>query len=629
MNLFSPPNAEVPFVEPGAARQDDARFAGAKIAGFQYTAVGIFIFLISGFWQLQIRRQDTFRELALQNSIKSAPVIAPRGKILDRDGRVIVDNRSSWRLMLSRENLKPEHIEGIAQGLNMDPNYIREKLARFERRPKYEPLFVKDELTPADLAFVDSHSGSNFYPEMEKIEAQRRLYPQNGMAAHLIGYTGEISENDMDNPEYAKYESGAIVGKFGIERQYNDILTGVDGKRQVTVDNMGRERRLLGFTEAKPGKNLKLTIDLDLQAVAELALEGKRGSIVALDPRTGEVLAMVSRPAFDPNKFRVHISNKDWRELNDDPGHPMLNRAIQAQLAPGSTFKPLMALAGLETGTDPNQSVHCSGGASFYGQYHLCWQHRGHGAISMHNAIVHSCDVYFYTLGNHMGIDTIAYYAQQAGLGKKSGIDLPGEADGTVPSTAWKARLYRQKWYPGETISVAIGQGALTVSPLQLARMAAGLAMGGVWHIPHVLMSETGKEVPHRLKLNPANVAFVKQGMWGVVNEAGTGASARVPGLDISGKTGSAQVASNKVAKGNKALNDNAWFISFAPRDNPEIVVAVLFEGAQHGNLTAPSARDVIKAYFDKKMAAQYTEQTTSNPPRFTPPAFLDLLPRF
>ena len=208
MNLFSPPNAELPFVEPGAARQDDSRFAAAKIAGFQYTAVAIFLFLISGFWQLQIRRQDTFKELAMQNSIKSLPIIAPRGKILDRDGRVIVDNHSSWRLIISRENVKEEHLNGIARGLNMDPAILREKLARFAHRPKYEPLIVKEELSQADLAFVDAHSGANFYPELEKIEAQRRLYPQNGMAAHVIGYTGEISENDMDNPEYAKYESG-------------------------------------------------------------------------------------------------------------------------------------------------------------------------------------------------------------------------------------------------------------------------------------------------------------------------------------------------------------------------------------------------------------------------------------
>ena len=616
MNLFSPPNTEQGFGEAGPVRQEGAGFAATKIAAFQYTSVAIFLFLISGFWELQIKKQGSYAELALQNSIKSLPIIAARGKILDRDGRVIVDNHSSWRLILSRETLKPEHIDGIAAGLHLDPADIRLKLERYRSRPKYEPVVIKEELTPADLAFVESHRGSEFYPEMEKIEAQRRLYPQNGMAAHVIGYTGEISENDLDNPEYAKYESGAIVGKFGIERQYNDVLTGVDGQRQVIVDNMGRERKVLGFKEATPGKALQLTLDLDLQAVAELAIEGRRGSIVALDPRTGEVLAMVSRPAFDPNKFRVHINNADWRELMQDTGKPMLNRAIQAQLAPGSTFKPLMALAGLETGTvDTEWNVHCSGGASFYGHYYKCSRKGGHGTTSMHKAIVNSCDVYFYTLGNRMGIDKIAFYAQEGGLGHRSGIDLPGEAEGTVPSTAWKARLYRQKWYPGETISVAIGQGALTVSPLQLARMIGGIAMGGIWHKPHMLRSETAAEKPHSWTLSPDNVATVKDGMWGVVNEFGTGASARVPGLDICGKTGSAQVASNEVAKGNKDLKDNAWFVSFAPRQNPEIVVAVLFEGAVHGNFAAPAARDVIKAYFDKKAALHITEQRKPSPP--------------
>jgi len=274
VNLFSPPNTEQGFGEAGPVRQEGAGFAATKIAAFQYTSVAIFLFLISGFWELQIKKQGSYAELALQNSIKSLPIIAARGKILDRDGRVIVDNHSSWRLILSRETLKPEHIDGIAAGLHLDPADIRLKIERYRSRPKYEPVVIKEELTPADLAFVESHRGSEFYPEMEKIEAQRRLYPQNGMAAHVIGYTGEISENDLDNPEYAKYESGAIVGKFGIERQYNDVLTGVDGQRQVIVDNMGRERKVLGFKEATPGKALQLTLDLDLQAVADWLVAG-------------------------------------------------------------------------------------------------------------------------------------------------------------------------------------------------------------------------------------------------------------------------------------------------------------------------------------------------------------------
>jgi penicillin-binding protein 2 len=475
---LEPEQQELPLV---GGQRDDPKFASGKIALIQYLGVGIFLFLISGFWDLQVRNPQLYSEKAERNRIKSLPVLAPRGKIVDRDGRVIVDNHSSYSLILSRENLKPEHLRTIADGLRLDYDDLVARLNRYKSRPKYEPIVIKEELTPADLAFVESHRDPEFFPEMELIHAQRRLYPQNGFAAHVIGYTGEVSETELDSADFARYNSGDVIGKFGIERQYNDVLMGVDGQRQVVVDNRGRERELLGVTEAVPGKNLELTIDLDLQAVAELAMDGRKGAVVALDPRNGEVLAMVSRPSFDPNKFAVRIKPSDWKDIVGNPDNPLLNRAIQAQLAPGSTFKPLMALAGLETGAiDEKWSVHCSGGASFYGHYHKCWQKGGHGTVSLHTGIVRSCDVYFYNVGNKLGIDQIAFYADQAGLGHRSGVDLPHESSGTVPSTQWKIRNYRQKWYPGETISVAIGQGALTVSPIQLARAIGGMAMGGV-----------------------------------------------------------------------------------------------------------------------------------------------------
>jgi penicillin-binding protein 2 len=457
-------------------------------------------------------------------------------------------------------------------------------------------------MTPADLAFVESHR--DFFPEMEVIHAQRRLYPQNGMAAHVIGYTGEVSETELDSSDFANYNPGDVVGKFGIEREYNDVLMGVDGQRQVVVDNRGQERDLLGIKEAVPGKDLQLTIDLDLQVVAELAMEGKNGAVVALDPRTGEILAMVSRPTFDPNKFAVRIRSADWKEIADNPDHPLLNRVIQAQLAPGSTFKPFVAMAGLETGTiDEEWNVRCPGGASFYGHYFKCWQKGGHGTVSLHKGIVHSCDVYFYNVGNKLGIDKIAYLADQAGFGHKSGIDLPHEATGVVPSTEWKMRNYRQKWYAGEVISVAIGQGALAVSPLQLARGIGGLAIGGIWQVPHLLKNPVKKAPPHTLRLDPVHVQDVIDGMFGVVNEGGTGGRARLPNVEVCGKTGSAQLASNQFMKGNtrRDMRDNAWFESYAPRQNPEIVVVALFENGVHGQFAAPIARDVLKAYFDKK----------------------------
>ena len=583
---------------------DDTRFAGAKIAVFQYAAVAIFLFLISGFWKLQIQNPQFYDERAQQNSIKSVPILAPRGRILDRDGRVIVDNHSSFSLILARESLKEDHLRAIAQGLDLDYKDLQTRVRRFKSQPKYVPIVIKEELTPADLAFVDSHH--EFFPELVLIQAQRRLYPQNGMLAHVIGYTGEISEDELDSAEFAKYDPGDVIGKFGIEREYNDTLMGVDGQRQVVVDNRGQVRQVIGNKPAVPGKDLQLTIDLDLQAVAELAMDGRNGAVVALDPRTGEVLAMVSRPTFDANKFAVRIKAKDWREIADNPEHPMLNRAIQAQQAPGSTFKPFVALAGLETGTIDDQfSVHCTGGISLYGHYQRCWWKPGHGTISLHNGIVHSCDVYFYTVGAKLGIDNIAMYASLAGLGQSTGIDLPHEATGIVPSEKWKLRNYRQKWYAGETPSVAIGQGALTVTPLQLARGIGGLALSGVWHHPHLLKALDGKEKPDVWNLNPDNVSKVVEGMWGVVNEGGgTGGRARMPGIDVCGKTGSAQLASNDYVKGSGAgrnLKDNAWFEGFAPCHAPEIVVVALFEHGEHGQFAASIVRDVMTAYFDKK----------------------------
>ena len=603
--------------------RDDAHLGSGKIAVFQYITVAIFLFLISGFWKLQVQNPQYYGERAQQNSIKSVPILAPRGRILDRDGRVIVDNHSSFTLILARESLKEEHLRPIAQGLDLDYNDLLSRVRRFKSQPKYVPIVIKEELSPGDLSFVDSHR--DFFPELVLIQAQRRLYPQNGMLAHVIGYTGEISENELDSPEFAKYESGAMVGKFGIEKQYNDWLTGVDGERQVVVDNRGQVHQVLATKPFTAGKDLQLSIDLDLQVVAELAMDAalnelhvdhKNGAVVALDPRTGEVLAMVSRPAFDANKFSVRIKPRDWKEILDNPEHPLMNKAIQAQQAPGSTFKPFTALAGLESGSiDDKFSVHCSGGVSLYGVYQHCWVKKGHGTLSLHNGIVHYCDVYFYTIGAKTGIDNLAFYGDLVGFGHPTGIDLPHENSGVMPSAQWKLRTQRQKWYAGETPSVAIGQGALTVTPLQLARAIGGLAIGGTWHQPHLVKALDGKDKPVEWKLTPEYVKGIVDGMWGVVNEGGgTGGRARLPNIEVCGKTGSAQLASNEYLKGAgaahaKTLKDNAWFEGFAPRSAPEIVVVCLFEHGEHGQYAAPVVRDVIKAYFDKKTRLTMLQQ--------------------
>ena len=584
---------------------DDTNFASSKIAFFQYTSVAVFMFLIAGFWKLQVQNNELYMEAAERNRIKSTPILAPRGKILDREGRTIVDNHSSFSVYLSRENLKDEHLPAIASGLNLDFEELTGRLRRFRSRPKYQAIVIKDELTPAEISFVESHKDPDTFPELELVHVQHRLYPRDNLLAHVIGYVGEVAEAELDLADFARYNQGDVIGKAGIERQYNEILMGVDGQRQVVVDNKGNEREVLRYKEAEPGRSLQLTVDLDMQIVAEMSLEGRRGSVVAMDLRTGEVLAMVSRPAFDPNKFAGRIRQNDWDEVRNNVEKPMLNRAIQANLAPGSTFKPLVALAALERGViDENTTFHCPGGMNFYGRYFHCHKKGGHGTVNLHRALAVSCDVFFYNTGNRLGIDNLAKYGEMAGLGKETGIDLPFEYRGVMPSTKWKARTLRQQWYAGETISVAIGQGALAITPLQLAVMTGGIAAGGVWQRPH-LVKDPNRIEPRKADLNIDNVNRVIYGMYGVVNQGGTGGVARLPGIEVCGKTGTAQLASNELMKTSAKLaaelKDNAWFVAFAPRINPEIVVSVLYEAGGHGDRAAPIARDVMKAYFDKK----------------------------
>ena len=582
--------------------KEEASLPSIKIVVFQYVMVAAFVFLVSGYWTLQIQNEQIYNEKAVRNEIRALPIPAPRGKILDRDGRVIVGNLASYRLLLSRDNLREEHILPIAEGLNLDPKEFADRLRRYRSLPSYQPMFIKDELTPAEFTFVEANRDSESLPEMELISSQRRVYPQDGVGAHLLGYVSEINDSELNTPEWARHNPGDVIGKAGIERYYNDALTGVDGERQVRVDNRGNARAELGVKESVPGKDLMLTIDLDLQVVAELAMEGRNGAVVALDPRTGEVLTLVSRPAYDPNHFVGRIDPAEWNKLLTDPDKPLFNRALQAQLAPGSTFKPIMAIAALETGTiDENFTVTCTGGATWYGRPFKCHKRGGHGTVNLYKAIAQSCDVFFYAVGNKLGIDNIAKYAEIAGFGHKTGIDLPQEKEGVVPSSQWKMRLFREKWFAGETISVSIGQGALTVTPLQLAYAIGGLSTGGVWMKPHLVKDSASIEPARKADLNLENVNKVIQGMWGVVNDGGTATAARIPGLDLCGKTGTAQLASNDVLKDRKDLKDNAWFVGFAPKQAPEIVVAVLFESGLHGNLAAPVARDVIKAYFDKK----------------------------
>ena len=607
--------------------QNENRLPQTRLTVISYSIVGLMALLLLGFWKLQIVNSDRYSQLAERNRVRSIPIIAPRGAMLDRFGRVIVDNYPSFSVLLLRDD--PQQVERllpqIAEGLDVTLDDIKQQMEAATSLPHFQPIVIKPEASAGDIAFIESHRAD--IPVLEMLMVHRRRYPHGGFMAHSSGYVGEVSSEQIEESG-GRYKPGDIVGKAGLERQYNDHLMGVDGMRRSVVNSVGREVGRLEQTDAVPGKPIRLTIDYDLQLVAEEALVGKKGAVVAIDPKTGDVLAMASQPSYDPNDFAIRISKDEWQQLNEDPERPLLDRAIQAQLAPGSVFKILMATAMLESKALPaDYHVFCPGEAEFYGRVFHDWDKKGHGDVDVHKAIVHSCDVFFYNVGKQLGIDRISFYAGNLGLGHKTGVDLPGEEPGIMPSEAWKERLFHQKWYPGETISVAIGQGAIATTPIQLAYVIGGIITGGRFHQPHLLLTnEAAPEID--FPISDSTVETVTQGMYGVVNEqGGTGSGSKLPGIELCGKTGSAQVISNQgLARTGKqaALKDNAWFVGFAPRQNPEIVVSVLVQGGEHGaSAAAPIAKNVVKAYYDKKQGKIAPQQlTTQAVPPGIPPSF-------
>lgn len=595
--------------------KNDSRMPQLRLKAFSFGIVAMISLLLSGFWKLQVVDSDHYTQLAERNSIRTIPVIAPRGNMLDREGRVMVDGYPSFSVLLLRDDasLLDKNLPVVADGLNISLEDLRQQVDAARGLPKFQAIVIKPEASKADLAFIESHRAD--LPVLEMLLVHRRRYLPGGFMSHVSGYVGEVSEQQIENSD-GRLRPGDIVGKTGLERQYNDILMGSDGMRRIIVNSVGKEVGRLAETRAIPGKPIQLTIDYDLQVAAEQALGERKGAIVVLDPRTGEVLAMVSRPAPNPNAFAVRIPREEWQRLNDDDDHPLLNRAIQAQLAPGSVFKIVMATAMLESKAVPRtMTAFCPGYAEFYGRQFKChvYGKGGHGVVDFHKAIVQSCDVYFYNVGKQLGIDRISYYATKLALGRKTGIDLPAEEGGLVPSEEWVERVFHRKWYAGETISVSVGQGAVTATPLQLARMIGGVALGGVFKQPHMLLraKSVGED---RFPISEDTTEKVTQAMWGVVNEGGTAANAKLPGIEFCGKSGSAQVIGyntrDKVGK-QKRFKDNAWFVGYAPRRNPEIVVAVLVEEGEHGGAVAgPMARDVIKAYYEKKTRKEQGQYT-------------------
>ena len=593
-----------------------------KLAVVQYGILAMMLVLVGGLWRLQVLNVQNFRLLAEQNRIRKVPILAARGKLFDRYGRLLVDNYPSVSCFLVREQNRSvdSDLPLIAEGLHLDLDQLRATLRHYRSSPGYQPIPIKQDITADEQAFIEAHR--NELPELETIDVERRLYPRDGFAAHLIGYVGEVSEEDLNNPRYAAYEPGDVVGKAGVEETYDELLRGQDGSRDVIVDSRGREVGYLRTQHAIPGQDLKLTIDNDIQRAAEVALGDRAGAVVAMDPRNGDILAMVSHPSYDPNDFAVRISRSEWNKLITDPNHPLLNRAIQAQLAPGSTFKILMSLAGLQEGVAQDMHVMCNGGATFYGHFYACDKH--HGMVDIEHAIPWSCDTFFYTLANKLGIDTIARYAKSVGLGQRTGIDLPNEATGLVPSTEWKLHTFHEKWFAGETISVGIGQGAVTATPIQLARMISGIASDGHFVRPRVvnpsqlppnfykaLLDSFPGSGNATVPLDPANWITITNGMAMATTPGAfdTAAASHLEGVDFAGKTGSAQVASHAaIARMSKSVDTrpNGWFVGVIPRRNPEFVVAVLWEHGDWGSNAARLAAQVATVYVNKQRMQEH-----------------------
>ena len=594
---------------------NDQRIPQERLALVSYLSVGLVVLLMVGFWKLQVVQSGHFLDLAEKNRVRSIPIIEPRGPMLDREGRVLVDSYPSFSILLLRDDPKnlEKSLPQIEDGLGISAEELHQELDAAKFEPKFQPVVIKPAASQADIAFVESHRAD--IPLLELLMVHRRRYQNNEMLANTIGYVGEVSQQQMDDSD-GHYRPGDIVGKAGLEREYNDQLEGTDGMRRVVVNSVGKAMRTLDNVEAIPGRPIQLTIDYDLQAIAEADMVNKTGAVVAMDAHTGEILAMVSRPTFDPNDFAVRIPAAEWQKLNTDKETPLLNRAIQAQLAPGSVFKIVMATAMLDSKEIPESfGVFCPGHANFYGREFHCWRPQGHGEVELHKALVDSCDIFFYNIGKLLGIDKIAYYGSGLGLGKRTGVDLPSEEPGLMPSEAWVQRVYHRKWYAGETISVAVGQGAVTVTPIQLARMAAGVASGGTLVQPHLLKGTTPKT--ERFELSDNAVEQVTQGLFGVVNEpGGTGYHLRIQNIDFCGKSGTAQLMSYDASNRLGTKKMDGWFVGFAPRRNPDIVVAAIVQDTvEHGGEAAgPVVHDIVKMFYDKKAAHPPQQAGTTAP---------------
>ena len=590
--------------------KDSNTITDSKYVWSKRILIFFIIVLLIRLWDLQIMRGSEMRMLSEQNRIRVKKVVAPRGVIYDRNGKILAETRPSFNIDIIPEDIKDfnQTVDGLAQLMNIERDEIIEKLKAASNMPSSFPVKIKSDVTMDDVAKVEAHRV--YLPGVQIQIEPKRYYNYGKTFAHLIGYVSEISDEELKKKEYKNYSPGDFIGRYGLERSYESFLRGIDGEKRVEVDAMGRKIRTLDIKEPIPGNNLYLNVDLEVQEVIDKALENKRGGSVVIDTKTGGVIALVSRPAFDPNKFVSGISKEDWQKIALDTRHPLQNRVTQGRYPPGSTFKIVLALKGIEEGLiNEKTSFLCRGGMPYGGRVFKCWKKGGHGGVNIHRAIVESCDVFFYNLGLKLGIDRIHEMANIIGLGRKTGIDLPGEKDGLVPSSQWKQRVYKTPWYEGETLSVAIGQGAVWLTPIQLVQLASFVANEGVNYRPQIvkkIVSPEGKiiktfepELNASVKLKKDTIRIVKDGMKGVVNEgSGTAYGSRIQHVSMSGKTGTAQSVGEK----GKNLGDHAWFIAFAPSEDPSIAISVLVEYGGHGSSSAaPVAKAVTETMFKEK----------------------------
>ncbi len=565
--------------------------------------------LLAKAFHLQVVKGNYYLERSRSITIRQYQVKAPRGRVFDRNGEPLAINKPSFNLYLVPADLPKGEVDVLFENshryLGLTGKELKERLSKGRKDP-YTPVLLKRNLSQQELALVEERPW--LFPGAMVVAEGRRFYPHGTLAAHVLGYMGEANVEDL---RHGDYRLGDMVGRSGIEKEYEQVLRGTPGWEQWEVDAKGRKRRLLDSSKPVPGDDIYLTLDAKLQRKAEELLKGRSGAIVAMDPNTGEVLAMASSPSYNPNDFVNGISPEAWKKLSTDPLHPLQNRCIQGLYPAGSVFKIVVALAALEShAVKPSDKVFCNGGYLFKGRVYHCW--KAHGMVNLRRAIVESCDVYFYEVGRRLGIDTIHKYGSLLGLGSKTGIDLPDEKGGLLPSAEWKRKVKGQVWFPGETLSLAIGQGYLQVTPLQLALMLSEVVNGGMKIHPHLLLSivrgkqrDTPEQVAvEKLPFKSWNLAFIKDALKGVVEDPhGTGRAARIPGIAVGGKTGTAQVVALQEDPGDRkailARQPHAWFVAFAPVARPKIVVSVLVEHGGHGGGTAAHmAGEMIRTYL-------------------------------